>query len=153
MNRMKAADVTRLRYLFDMHVYFITILLLKPRIDFSRSNHQWGEIRNQWHCSALPLHPRIQHASVDWRTTLEQEHAQYDHATAVEVDILLLGCTVHNHEQVQPHSSRHVQSMQDVRVGGVLVEGDSHVLWALGRISNSATLTALPPWTGRSSEA
>ena len=34
MNRMKAADITQLRYLLEMYVYFITIILLKPRIYF-----------------------------------------------------------------------------------------------------------------------
>ena len=34
MNRMKDEGITQLRYLFDVYVYFITIILLKPRVDF-----------------------------------------------------------------------------------------------------------------------
>ena len=32
MNRMKAADITQLHYLFDMYVFFIKIILLKHSV-------------------------------------------------------------------------------------------------------------------------
>ena len=42
MNRMKAADITQLRYLFDMYYYvFCNKIIKKSENRFSCSYHQW----------------------------------------------------------------------------------------------------------------